>query len=77
MFTFQNALILMALSINPFTAMGDIIDFTLYNARRLYASKGQNLAAKGLKGNNESMCIFISLTTKPDEQYLTHNIIYN
>ena len=29
--------------------MGDLIDFTLSNARRFYSSKGQNLAAKGLK----------------------------
>ena len=39
---------------NPFTAMGDLIDFTLSNARRFYSSKGQNLAAKGLKTNNIS-----------------------
>ena len=34
---------------NPFTAMGDLTDFTLSNARRFYSSKGDNLAAKGLK----------------------------
>ena len=34
---------------NPFTAMGDLIDFTLSNARRFYSSKGENLAAKGLR----------------------------
>ena len=34
--------------INPFTAMGDLIDFTLSNARRLLV-KVKNLAAKGLK----------------------------
>ena len=33
---------------NPFTAMGDLIDFTLSNARRFYSSKGKNLATKGL-----------------------------
>ena len=35
--------------INPFTAMGDLIDFTLSNARRFYSSKGENLAV-GMKG---------------------------
>ena len=34
--------------VNPFTAMGDLIDFTLSNARRFYSSKGENLAVKGL-----------------------------
>ena len=29
--------------------MGDLIDFTLSNARRFYSSEGKNLAAKGLK----------------------------
>ena len=28
--------------------MGDLIDFTLSNARQFYSSKGQNLAAKGI-----------------------------
>ena len=28
--------------------MGDLIDFTLSNARRFYSSKGENLAVKGL-----------------------------
>ena len=32
-----------------FTAMGDLIDFTLSNARQFHSSKGENLAAKGLK----------------------------
>ena len=35
--------------LNPFTAMGDSIDFTLSNTRRFYSSKGKNLATKGLK----------------------------
>ena len=35
--------------VNPFSAMGDFIDFTLSNARRFYSSKKENLAAKGLK----------------------------
>ena len=37
------------LDLNPFTTMGYFIDFTLSNARRFYSSKGENLAAKGLK----------------------------
>ena len=36
-------------TLNPFAAMGDLIDFTLSNARRFYSSKGKNSAAKGLK----------------------------
>ena len=28
--------------------MGDLIDFTLSNARWFYSSKGENLAAKGI-----------------------------
>ena len=35
------------LFLNPFTAMGDLIDFTLSNARRFYSAKGENLAVKG------------------------------
>ena len=34
---------------NPFTAKGDLIDFTLSNARRFYSSKGDPLEVKGLK----------------------------
>lgn len=34
---------------NPFTAMGDLIDFTLSDARRVYSSEGDPLAVKGLK----------------------------
>ena len=36
------------LSLNPFTPKGDLIDFTLSNARQFYSSKGDPLAVKGL-----------------------------
>ena len=35
--------------VNPFSAKDVLIDFTLSNARRFYASKGNPLALKGLK----------------------------
>ena len=34
---------------NPFTAKGNLIDFTLSNVNRFYSSKGDPLAVKGLK----------------------------
>ena len=37
-----------ALKFNPFTTKGDLIDFTLSNARRFYSSKGDPLGTKGL-----------------------------
>ena len=33
---------------NPFTPESDLIDFTLFNARRFYSSKGDPLGVKGL-----------------------------
>ena len=35
--------------VNPFTPKSDFIDFTLSNARRFYASKGDPLGVEGLK----------------------------
>ena len=35
------------LRLNPFTAMGDLIDFTLSNASRFYSSKGETWPRKG------------------------------
>ena len=35
---------LKTISLHPFTAKGDLIDFTLSNARRYYSSKGDPLA---------------------------------
>ena len=49
---------------NPFTAMGDLIDFTLSNARRFYSSKGENLAVKGLRGNTRPVSSRIMSITK-------------
>ena len=34
-------------NLNPFTAKGNLIDFTLSNARQFYSSKGNPLAVKG------------------------------
>ena len=36
-------------SFNPFTPKSDLIDFTLFNARPFYSSKGDPLGVKGLK----------------------------
>ena len=45
--------------------MGDLIDFTLSNARRFYSSKGKNLAAKGLNGERTVKGDLPSETEKP------------
>ena len=45
----KNNFYTLKLSLNPFTAMGNLIDFTLSNARQFYSSKGKNLTVKGLK----------------------------
>ena len=37
------------ISLNPFTAKSDLIDFTVSNARRFYSSKGDPLEVKWLK----------------------------
>ena len=47
------------MSLNPFTPKSDLIDFTLFNARRFHSSKGDLLGVKGLKAqckNSVTIC---------------------
>ena len=51
--------------------MGDLIDFTLSNARRFYSSKGNNSAVKGL---SRSFLHFKAISLKMSTSFMAADV---